>query len=72
VKIVSGTVPEVRKVFGVEVVDAQRHAQIVSNDRHGSLPQPRSITTAEPVPGIAHPRFAVSSQRLTCRHPPSL
>ena len=51
----------------IEIVQSERHAKVVALHRHHAL----RITMADPVPGIAHPRLAVNSTSLTCRHPPS-
>src|SRR5262249_18512757 len=72
VKIVLGAVPEILQVLAIKLADVERHAEILGFDRHRSVPpQPRRMPIAEPVPGIAQPRLAVTSTSFTWRHPPS-
>ena len=55
----------------VEIVDLERHAQILRGYHCLLLPYPRRITIADPVPGIAQPRLAETSAFFTWRQPPS-
>src|SRR5262249_45950481 len=64
---------EAGEVFSPEVSEADRHPEVLRLDWHGSPPvQPRRMTIAEPVPGMAQPKFALTSHPFTCRQPPSL
>ena len=74
VEVVRRAVLEVLEVLDVEIVDLERHAEIGRADGHGAiLPQaPRRMTIAEPVPGIAQPRLALTSTFFTWRQPPGL
>src|SRR6185312_2364769 len=64
-EIMRGAMPEILEVLAVELADVERHVEILGFDGHGRSPQPRRITMAEPVPGIAQPRLALSSASLT-------
>ena len=67
-----GAIAEILQVLGIKLADIERHAEILGFDGHPSVPrQPRRMTMAEPVPGIAQPRLAVTSTSLTWRQPPS-
>ena len=72
-EIVLRAVLEVGQVLDLEIVDVERHAEIGGLDSHDIVPsaQSRRMTMAEPVPGMAQPRLAVTSQFFTCRQPPS-
>src|SRR5262249_37372708 len=70
-EVVRGAMAEELEVLAVEVAHVELHAEIVGVDRHVPLPQPRRMTMAEPVPGMAQPRLAETSALRTWRQPPS-
>src|SRR5262249_7494960 len=72
-KIVCRAVLEVGEVLNVEILKGERHAEIVGLVRHCQPPaiQPRRMTMADPVPGMAQPRLALTWQSFTCRQPPA-